>query len=211
VCRPPGVILTATTAFAGVPEPRLPAGGEDCRAAAQLVLAENSRIIEQVEPGAVTRLIGEIDRARRIFFAGEGRSGLVARMAAMRFMHLGRQVHVVGETTTPAMSSEDALVALSGSGSTGSVLVLAEAARRIGGTIIAVTAKPDSPLAESAEVVVYLPAAAKTDLGESWASRQFAGSLFEQAALVLLDSVFHALTTGHVDHESLWRKHTNLE
>jgi 6-phospho-3-hexuloisomerase len=35
-------------------------------------------------------------------------------MAAMRFMHLGYTVHVVGETTTPAAGKDDVLLAVSG-------------------------------------------------------------------------------------------------
>ncbi len=41
------------------------------------------------------------DRSRRWFWSGQGRSGLVARMAAMRLMHVGFDAHAVGEATTP--------------------------------------------------------------------------------------------------------------
>ena len=43
------------------------------------------------------------DETRRWFFSGQGRSGLVAQMAAMRFMHVGRNVHFVGEVTAPSI------------------------------------------------------------------------------------------------------------
>ena len=41
------------------------------------------------------------DRGRRWFFCGQGRSGLVAQMVAMRLMHVGFEAHVVGEATSP--------------------------------------------------------------------------------------------------------------
>ena len=41
------------------------------------------------------------DRGHRWFFCGQGRSGLVAQMVAMRLMHVGFEAHVVGEATTP--------------------------------------------------------------------------------------------------------------
>ena len=43
------------------------------------------------------------------------------KMAAMRLMHLGLTVHVVGETTAPAIRSNDLLLAASGSGTTAGV------------------------------------------------------------------------------------------
>ena len=58
--------------------------------------------------------------ARRVFFVGAGRSGLALEMAAMRVMHLGLTVYVVGEVVTPAIERGDLLVVASGSGTTAS-------------------------------------------------------------------------------------------
>jgi len=43
--------------------------------------------------------------AKRIYVTGAGRSGLIARAFAMRLLHLGFDVFVVGETVTPAIPS----------------------------------------------------------------------------------------------------------
>ena len=51
-----------------------------------------------------------IRKDRRIFVAGEGRSGFSAKGFAMRLMHLGYTVYVVGETITPALREGDLLV-----------------------------------------------------------------------------------------------------
>ena len=60
------------------------------------------------------------------FVAGKGRSGFVANSFAMRLNQLGKQAHVVGESTTPAIKSNDVFVIISGSGSTEHLRLLAD-------------------------------------------------------------------------------------
>jgi 6-phospho-3-hexuloisomerase len=132
-------------------------------------------------------------------------------MVAMRLMHLGCQVYVVGETTTPALRPDDLLLAVSGSGRTGTVALIARQAQEIGGQVVAVTTQPDSPLGRMADVVVNIDAATKHDHSQQH-SQQFAGSLFEQAVLLVFDAVFHVVSR-HLRKraETLWALHTNLE
>lgn len=52
--------------------------------------------------------------APRIYVAGAGRSGLIAKAFAMRLMHIGMESYVVGETITPAMQNGDLLVVFPG-------------------------------------------------------------------------------------------------
>lgn len=179
--------------------------------AARLVLSENQRVLTRVNWLAVENLISSISCAERVFVFGEGRSGLAVRMAAMRLMHLGRRVHVVGETTTPALGRGDVLIAVSGSGGTPGVVMVAEQARTAGGEIVAVTTANPSRLTTVADLVIAIPAASKHD-HDSESSTQFAGSLFEQTTLLLFDTVFHALSRqlGRTP-EALWLEHTNLE
>ena len=54
------------------------------------------------------------DETRCWFFSGQGRSGLAAQMAAMRTLHVGRNVHSVGEVTAPSIRKCDGLVIVSG-------------------------------------------------------------------------------------------------
>ncbi len=56
--------------------------------------------------------------AERIFIVGKGRSGLQMNGFAMRLMHLGLPVHVVGSVTTPNITANDLLLIGSGSGRT---------------------------------------------------------------------------------------------
>ena len=57
-----------------------------------------AKSIDIKEYKEVSKLIRE---SGSIFLTGQGRSGLVAKMFAMRLIHLGFKTYVVGETITP--------------------------------------------------------------------------------------------------------------
>jgi 6-phospho-3-hexuloisomerase len=183
----------------------------DLEQAIALVLAENQRVLESVSSPSIAQFLQAMSTAKRIFVEGEGRSGLAMRMAAMRMMHLGLQDYVVGETITPSIQSGDLLITCSGSGETESVVVIATKAKEIGAQVVAITTQANSSLGKIADILIQLNAAAKQDRSKQQ-SQQFAGSLFEQSTLLLLDSLFHLLAQ-HMDKtaETLWGQHTNLE
>nr|WP_206527925.1 6-phospho-3-hexuloisomerase [Microbacterium amylolyticum] len=163
------------------------------------------------EDDALDEFADAVAGASRVFLMGAGRSGIALRMTAMRLMHLGLVVHVVGETTTPAIGAGDLLIVASGSGTTGSVVRAATTAHAVGATVCAITTASDSPLVAVARVVVQVPAAAKLDRSEQ-ASAQYAGSLFEQAVVVIGDALFDALwRAGQQSADELWPRHANLE
>lgn len=176
-----------------------------------LVQDEISSTLQKVDPAEVAALVTELRLADRIFVTGAGRSGLVLKMAAMRLMHLGLTVHVVGETTAPAIRAGDLLLAASGSGTTASVVKAAETAVAQGARVAAYTTNPDSPLAGAAAAVVLIPAAQKTDHGSAL-SRQYSGSLFEQVLFTTTEAVFQGLwDEDSSPAEDLWLRHANLE
>lgn len=177
--------------------------GTEMRYAGDLLAAEHA--------DQVARLADTLRCAPRVFVHGLGRSGLALRMTAMRLMHLGLTVHVVGETTTPAIRRGDVLLVASGSGSTESVVRTARAASDHGARVVVITADEDSPLATLSGVVVSVRAAGKLDRSAALSS-QYAGSLFEQLVVVVGDAVFHALwTTSGLAADDLWSRHSNLE
>jgi 6-phospho-3-hexuloisomerase len=179
--------------------------------AIKLVLAENEQVLGKIDVAAIAQLAQAITNSKRIFVTGEGRSGLVIRMVAMRLMHLGCQDFVVGETTTPSIQAGDMLIDCSGSGSTGNVVAIARKAKDIGARIVSITTQEDSPLGKMADIVIKLDAAAKQDQSHHQ-SQQFAGSLFEQSTLLLFDALFHVLSHRlNKSADTLWALHTNLE
>jgi 6-phospho-3-hexuloisomerase len=143
------------------------------------------------------------NRGRRWFCSGQGRSGLVARMVAMRLMHVGFDAHAVGDATAPSIGEGDGLVMISGSGETPVTLHLARLARGFGARMLAVTTRADSTLAGLADAVIEVPTAGTS---------QFGGSLFEQSALLLLDALILDLIAGDPQAYAVMRgRHTNLE
>jgi 6-phospho-3-hexuloisomerase len=178
------------------------------------IAAENADIVIALGAAADSSLTDaalRVQQADRVFVLGAGRSGLALRMTAMRLMHLGLDVHVVGETTTPAIKAGDVLLVASGSGTTSAIVRAAEIAAAAGADIVAITTAPDSVLGQLAQVTVVIPAAQKTDHGASL-SIQYSGGLFEQIVLLVGDAIFHTLwQASGATAEELWPRHANLE
>jgi 6-phospho-3-hexuloisomerase len=152
-----------------------------------------------------------LNNADRVFVLGAGRSGLALRMTAMRLMHLGLTVHIVGDDTTPAIRGGDALLVASGSGTTANIVAAATTSADLGADIVAITTAPDSALAKMATVVIEIPAAQKL-VRDGARSIQYAGGLFEQAVVFVGDALFHSLwlASGQTADE-IWPRHANIE
>jgi 6-phospho-3-hexuloisomerase len=177
-----------------------------------VVLAEIAGVLEHVEPREVARLTGTLAQATRVFVAGEGRSGFMAKAFAMRLMHLGLTVYVLGETTTPSVRAGDTVVAVSGSGTTTGTVRAAEQARSVGATVHLVTTNPESELAGLADGVLTLPAATKSRRAGEATTVQPLSSLFDQVSHIVLDVVCLQLAERKgVDNASARRAHSNTE
>jgi len=176
------------------------------------VQAEMAGVLDRLDRSALEQAAAVLDRAPRVFVAGEGRSGFMGKAFAMRLMHLGLSVHVVGETTTPAVQETDTLVAVSGSGTTAGTVRAAEKAHELGATVLAVTTDPDSPLAAAADQVLVLPAATKYRRADEAPTIQPLSSLFDQTTHVTLDVVCLELAQRRgVDNAGAFRAHANTE
>jgi 6-phospho-3-hexuloisomerase len=169
-----------------------------------IVTEEVSRTLTKVDPVAFDRFVAELRVPdRRWFCTGQGRSGLVAQMAAMRLTHLGHRAHVVGEATAPAITRGDALMVLSASGTTPLSVHFAETAHEMHALVVLVTATPQSPLRLIADAALEIPVATST---------QFGGSLFEQTALLVLDAAVLALNvTDPKARDAMQSRHANLQ
>lgn len=125
------------------------------------------KVVSELDEEQFEDFIARIKDHERIFVHGAGRSGLVGQSFAMRLMHLGFKVHVIGETTTPSLTANSLLIAISGSGQTASVVSAAEIAKKKGAEVAAVTSSPDSPLAQLADTTIRINCIDKDKLGES--------------------------------------------
>jgi 6-phospho-3-hexuloisomerase len=146
--------------------------------------------------------------AKRVYVAGAGRSGFIAKAFGLRLLHLGYDVYVVGETITPALHAGDTMVVFSGSGETHSMVSISGMVKELGGTVCLITASSDSKISKIADCSVNLgdltgyyrkdrsPFEIRQLTGEyRSASTAFAplGTLFETLALVFSDAVISGL------------------
>ncbi|MDO5851764.1 MAG: 6-phospho-3-hexuloisomerase [Methanobacteriaceae archaeon] len=174
-----------------------------------------------VDKNSVSKMLEIIQEVDKVFITGLGRSGLVAKAFAMRLMHLGLTVYVVGETITPAIGPKDCLIAISGSGETSYILSTTGIAHGIGSKIIAITSYPDSNLGKKSDLIVELKGRTKVDNEPDYIKRQISGehqtlsplgTLFEVSALIFLDSLISQLMhdMGQTEKD-LKARHTVLE
>jgi 6-phospho-3-hexuloisomerase len=206
----------------------MPEGGSSMKwlkVASDEIVSGIKQAINDLHPAEVERLIQFIveAKAKKIFTIGMGRSGFVVRAFALRLMNLGFNVYVLGETITPAASSGDLLIAVSGTGTTKMVLSACAAAKEIGARIIAITSFPSSPLGQIADQVVELKGKTKAGLPKEkdYLTRQIIGerepisplgSIFENNSMVFFDSLIvelmHRLGLTEAD---LKQAHATLE
>jgi len=186
------------------------------------ILAGIGGVIQSIDEAEIGRMIDVIMAVRddKILLLGTGRSGFVGRAFALRLMHLGFSVYVSGETITPALSNDDLVLVISGSGTTTTVVAQAEVAKSVGSRVVAVTSHLDSPLGRTADEVVLVKGRTKIDQITDYEGRQISGvydnaplgTMFELSVMVFLDSVIAALMQRLGIHEiDLRARHANAE
>ncbi|HET8685559.1 MAG TPA: 6-phospho-3-hexuloisomerase [Methanosarcina sp.] len=195
---------------------------EDVLLSMRMIAVSLNEIIDRLDREAIKAMIQKILEAESVFLMGAGRSGLVAKAFAMRLMHLGFSVYVVGETTTPSVQTPDVVIAISGSGETRSIADLGKIVKDIGSTLITVTSKKESTLGKISDITMVLPSKTKNDLdADGYLERNMRGDYkkvtplgtsFEITSLIFLDSIIAQLIifTGASEAE-LKKRHTNIE
>lgn len=179
----------------------------------EAILADIKRTLRQVDAAQIDAACDLLLAADRLFIAGKGRSGLQMRAFAMRLMHLGMTVHVVDDVTTPAIGRGDLLLIGSSSGRTGSLLRYIDTVRATGATMMAFTGNRESPIAEAAASIVYIPATNfKAGRQREADSILVMGSLFEHCLGLLCDLIIIRLkATLGIEESAMNARHANLE
>jgi 6-phospho-3-hexuloisomerase len=177
------------------------------------ILDNLSSTLHQVDSDQIDALQKALLRANRIFIAGKGRTGLQMRAFAMRLMHLGLEVHVVDDVTTPGIAAADLLLIGSGSGRTPSLIRYAETAHARGVEVGAFVGDQSSPIAASANHVVFIPATNfKSGDYSSEKSVLVMGALFEHSLGLICDLIIIRLKAArNVSEEEMNARHANLE
>ncbi len=160
--------------------------------------------VESVDPEGKDALVDLIFESRRIFVYGSGRSGLVGQLFAVRLVQLGFDVHFVGEMTTPILAKDDLLILLSNTGRTSSVVQTAVIARRLGTKVVSLTARKDSNLAKTSDIVLCF------DIKEDGESEKVTplGSAFEDSAHLFFEClVCDIMERGGITEEDMRGRH----
>lgn len=169
---------------------------------------------DQIQQEELDAAIQMMLAAKRIFVAGSGRSGFVARAFANRMMHLGLSIYVVGETTTPSIRKDDVLFIISGSGNTASHVSNATLAKAEAAKIITITIFPNHKIGRIADIIVVLPG--KTDkvidASKQAVSLQPAGNMFEQLSWLTCDAIAMSVQEAlNQSQDQMHYRHANME
>jgi 6-phospho-3-hexuloisomerase len=169
----------------------------------------------------VNALIEAYNMKAKVLVMGAGRSGLVGKAFAMRLLHMGFNSYVLGETIVPSITKEDLAIAISGSGRTQLIVDAADAAKKVGSKVIALTTFPDSPLGSIADMVVKIPGRSKISKMDDYFTRQILGlheplaplgTLFEDTTMIFLDGVVYNLMTKlNISEDQMRNRHANIE
>lgn len=177
------------------------------------ILDDLTHTLQQVDVNQIDALQTAILKARRIYVAGKGRTGLQMRAFAMRLMHLGLTVHVVDDVTTPGIQADDLLLIGSGSGRTASLMNYAEKAHAIGASLAIITGNPAAPITALAQHLVYIPATNfKAGHQPATAATLVMGSLFEHTLGLLCDLItIQLMARLNQTEDAMNDRHANLE
>ncbi len=175
-------------------------------------LAELAQVFKRLPDDAADGLIDAIAESGRIAIYGCGREGLQMKGLAMRLFHLGLDVHMVGDMTTPPVGPGDLLLVSAGPGAVATVETLMRVARDAGARTALVTAQPRGPAGALADVVTVIPAQTMAYDRGGGVSVLPMGSLFETAQMLLFELVILKLRDRLGETaETMRARHTNLE
>jgi 6-phospho 3-hexuloisomerase len=161
---------------------------------------------------STAKLVESIYNAERVFITGVGRSGLIGKLFAMRLMHIEKLVYIVGEVTTPKIKKDDLLIAITGSGTTFTIVSHVKIAKAIGARILVLTAKTSSIVEKYSNEVIVFNMKSKYEKNSKGDNIMPLGSAFELSALVTLEaSIADLITRLNIDESFLRERHTNLE
>jgi 6-phospho-3-hexuloisomerase len=157
-----------------------------------------------VEPEQFEAFLESARHAKQVLFYGAGRTGFLARLAVVRWRHLGLRAWFIGEAATPPASAGDLCVICSGSGDTATSLAVGRAAREAGADLAFITGKGRVPADPAPDLSIEIP------LGDRARAAPL-GTIFEHALLLLLDAASVRLADDlHQTEGKMRRRHSNI-
>lgn len=174
----------------------------------KLILDRITTILSETDKHNAAKLLALVDGAGRIFVGGAGRSGLVSRFFAMRLLHSGYKVNLVGEVATPSIQAGDLLILVSGSGGTETLLPLVKKAKSMGAKLAVISMKAKSAMGEVADLNIQIG----NDGSFAPIIAMPMGGQFELSTLVFLEAAIADLIAAKgLTEEGMRAIHANLE
>lgn len=174
----------------------------------KLIIDKISSILGTTDNTYDGKLTELLDGARRIFVSGAGRSKLVGNFFAMRLVHAGYDVSVVGEIVTPSIKKGDLLIIISGSGETEQLIAFTKSAKKVDANIVLISAKSSSTIGDMADAVFTIGSAEQ--YGKVVGMPM--GTVFELSTLVFLEAIIsHIIHEKGIAEEVMRERHANLE
>ncbi len=179
-------------------------------ALAEKVIQEHREVLLDVDEKEVDRLLDEIAKAKCIQVFGMGRMKCAVRAFVMRLMHMGLDAHVVYDTTCPAIGPGDLLIV--NAACTGVSYMVMDFAKRLGATVCAITAHPESKWGKFCDFTVRLRGQVHPGKPGEIPSIQPMAALFEQTIFVFEDMIVQLLMQKmNITAEQMAKRHTNLD
>jgi 6-phospho-3-hexuloisomerase len=174
----------------------------------KLILDRLTTILSETDKSNTAKLLKLVDEAGRIFIGGAGRSLLVSRFFAMRLVHAGYNVNMIGEIVTPAIKAGDLLVLVSGSGGTETLLPFVKKAKSVGAKLVVISMKKSSPMADAADLTIQIGNDSSFPLTKGMPM----GSQFELSTLLYLEgAIGDIIEAKGLTEEGMRAIHANLE
>ncbi|MEO1770356.1 MULTISPECIES: 6-phospho-3-hexuloisomerase [Enterococcus] len=177
------------------------------------ILKELTQNARKINTEQISLVLDKIKKANHIFLSGVGRSGIAIQAFANRLLHLGFEVSIVGEISSPHSCPGDLLIICSGSGETTSLRSLAERAAANRVDIVLVTMKADSTIGKLASSILTLPGVTKDENNRSLEGfSQPMGTAFEQLVFLTFDSlVLNLMDESGETSETMFKRHADFE
>lgn len=206
-------IIVVGAAIYGAPSPAEAARliqqlSDDTVTHRRFVLDKIGAVLTATDDAYNYQLTKMLDNARHVFVSGAGRSGQIGKFFAMRLMHSGYDVSVVGEIVTPSIKRGDLLVVISGSGETEQLIAFAKSAKKIGANILLISTKINSTIGDLSDAVFQI---GRPELFAKVVGMPM-GTVFELSTLAFLEALIsNIIHDKGIAEEEMRSRHANLE
>ncbi len=113
-------------------------------------------VFEKIDDEELENAVSLILGAEKIYVLGIGHSGMFGRILSMKLNHAGLKAYTVFDEINPPFDEKDLFIAISQSGETGTILALAQKAKKLGGKVLGITSANDSTLGNIADALLCI-------------------------------------------------------